>query len=122
MNFLKNHPFAVETYFESSIVLTYAIAKEELQHLIPECLELDTFDDKWAVVALAMVKTKNLRPKGFPKLFGNDFSLIGYRVFVRYTDKRGKRLRGLYILKSETNKSKISLATSSHITIIQQQI
>lgn len=108
MNFLKNHPFAVETYFESSIVLTYAIAKEEVQSLIPNCLELDTFDEKWAFIALAMVNTKALRPKGFPKVLGNDFFLIGYRVFVRYTNKRGKRLRGLYILKSETNKRKMS--------------
>lgn len=105
---LKNHPFAVETYFEHSIVLTYAIAKEELQGLIPECLTLDTFDDKWAFIALAMVNTKGLRPKGFPEFVGNDFFLIGYRVFVRYTDTRGKRLRGLYILKSETNKGKMS--------------
>ena len=108
MEFLKNHPFAVETYFEKSIVLSYAIAKEELQDLIPECLELDVFDDKWAFVALAMVTTKNLRPKGFPEFLGNNFFLIGYRVFVRYKDARGKRLRGLYILKSETNKSKMS--------------
>ena len=108
MNFLKKHPFAVETFFESSIVLSYAIAKEELESLIPECLELDTFQDKWGFIALAMVRTKKLRPKGFPKFMGNDFFLIGYRVFVRYTDKRGKRLRGLYILKSETNKKKMS--------------
>lgn len=108
MNFLKNHPFAVETYFENSIVLSYAIAIEELEDLIPECLELDTFDDKWAFVAVAMVNTKGLRPKGFPKILGNDFFLIGFRVFVRYTDKRGKRLRGLYILKSETNKKKMA--------------
>ena len=108
MELLKNHPFAVETYFENSIVLTYAIAKEELKGLIPECLTLDTFDDKWAFIALAMVNTKGLRPKGFPKFMGNDFFLIGYRVFVRYTDKRGKKLRGLYILKSETNKRKMS--------------
>lgn len=108
MNFLKKHPFAVETYFENSIVLTYAIAKEELKDLIPECLELDTFDNKWAFLALAIVNTKSLRPKGFPKLLGNDFFLIGYRVFVRYTDKRTKRLRGLYILKSETNKNKMT--------------
>ena len=108
MNFLKNHPFAVKTNFESSIVLSYAIAKEELYDLIPECLELDTHNDKWGFIALAIVKTKDLRPKGFPKFFGNDFFLIGYRIFVRYTDKRGKRLRGLYILKSETNKKKMS--------------
>lgn len=108
MSFLKNHPFGVETYFENSIVLSYAIAKEELEGLIPECLELDNFDEKWAFVAVAMVNTKSLRPKGFPKFLGNDFFLIGYRVFVRYTDKRGKRLRGLYILKSETNKKKMA--------------
>ncbi|MDP1803131.1 MAG: DUF2071 domain-containing protein [Bacteroidota bacterium] len=105
---LKNHPFAVETFFESSLVLTYAVPKEELKQFIPECLELDTFNDTWAFVAVAMVQTKDLRPKGFPKFMGNDFFLTGYRIFVRYTDMRGKRLRGLYIIKSETNKNKMS--------------
>ncbi|RZJ40776.1 MAG: hypothetical protein EOO19_15190 [Chryseobacterium sp.] len=107
LKFLKNHPFAVEAFFESSLVFTFAVPKEELQHLLPECLELDTFQDKWAFVAVAMVQTKDLRPKGFPKLMGNDFFLIGYRVFVKHTNNAGKRLRGLYILKSETNKKKM---------------
>ena len=106
---LKNHPFAVETKFNSSVVLTYAINKEELQELIPECLSLDTFEDKYAFIAIALVDTKNLRPKGFPTLLGNDFFLIGCRIFVRYTTNDGKRLRGLYILKSETNKNKMSV-------------
>lgn len=106
---LKNHPFAVEAFFESSLVLTFAIPKEQLQDLIPECLQLDTFNDKWAFVAAAMVQTKELRPKGLPKFMGNDFFLIGYRVFVRYTTKAGKRLRGLYILKSETDNKKMEI-------------
>ncbi len=108
LSFLKNHPFAVEAFFESSLVLTFAVPKEELQHLIPECLTLDTFQDKWAFVAIAMVQTKDLKPKGFPNFMGNDFFLIGYRVFVRYTNNAGKNLRGLYILKSETDKSKMT--------------
>jgi len=107
MNFLKNHPFAVDAFFESSLVLTFAVPKEQLQNLIPECLELDTFQDKWAFVAIAMVQTKGLRPKGFPKFMGNDFFLIGYRIFVRYTNNAGKRLRGLYIIKSQTDKKKM---------------
>lgn len=106
-SFLKNHPFAVEAFFESSLVLTFAIPKEQIQHLIPECLTLDTFDDKWAFIAVAMVQTKALRPKGFPEWMGNDFFLIGYRVFVRFTNKAGRNLRGLYILKSETDKKKM---------------
>lgn len=107
MKFLKNHPFAVEAFFDSSIVLTFAVPKEQVLGLIPECLELDTFQDKWAFFAVAMVQTRNLRPKGFPKCMGNDFFLIGYRIFVRYTNTAGKRLRGLYILKSETDKKKM---------------
>ena len=106
-SFLKNHPFAVEAFFESSLVLTFAVPKEQLETLIPECLQLDTFKDKWAFIAIAMVQTKDLRPKGFPKFMGNDFFLIGYRVFVRYTNNAGKNLRGLYILKSETDKKKM---------------
>lgn len=106
-SFLKNHPFAVEAFFESSVVLTFAIPKEELQQLIGACLELDTLNDKWAFIAVAMVQTKALRPKGFPKILGNNFFLIGYRIFVRYTNSAGKRLRGLYILKSVTDKKKM---------------
>ena len=105
--FLKNHAFAVEAFFESSTVLTFAFPKEKLLPLIPECLSLDTFHDKWAFVAVAMVQTKALRPKGFPKFMGNDFFLIGYRIFVRHTTNAGRNLRGLYILKSETDKKRM---------------
>jgi len=99
----------VEAFFESSVVLTFAVPKEKFQELIPDCFDLDTFKDRWAFVAVAMVQTKQLRPKGFPKILGNDFFLIGYRVFVRYINPSGKRLRGLYILKSETNKRNMQL-------------
>ena len=105
--FLKNHPFAVEAYFESSLVFTFAIPKAQLEERIPPCLQLDLFEDQWAFIAIAMVQTKGLRPKGMPKIFGNDFFLIGYRIFVRYNNNAGKRLRGLYILKSETDKKKM---------------
>ncbi len=106
---LKNHPFAVKAFFESSIVLTFAVAKEQLTQLIPPCLELDTFDNKYGFIAVAMVQTRKLRPEGFPGFMGNNFFLIGYRIFVRYTDNAGRNLRGLYILKSETDKRKMEI-------------
>lgn len=107
LSLLKNHPFAIQAFFENSLVLTYALPAEVLQPLIPAPLEMELFQDKWAFVALAVVKTQGLRPKGFPAFMGNDFILAGYRVFVRYTTSQGKRLRGLFILKSETNKKKM---------------
>lgn len=84
-------------------MLTFSALKEDVQSLIPDCLSLDVFADKWAFIAVAMVQTTSLRPKGFPKVLGKDFFLIGYRVFVRYSNQAGRRLRGLYILKSETD-------------------
>ena len=36
LSFLKNHPFAVEAFFETSLVLTFAVPKEELEHLVPD--------------------------------------------------------------------------------------
>jgi hypothetical protein len=108
LSFFKDHPFAVESYFDTSLVLTYAVPKGELLKFIPECLSLDTFG-AWAFVAVAMVKTRHLRPMGFPRFLGNDFVLTGYRIFVEYHTSYGKRLRGLYIIRSETDKAKMAL-------------
>lgn len=107
MNFLKTHPFAVEAYFDKSIVLTFAVPREQLEGFVPDCLELDTFQNKWAFIAVAMVQTKELRLRGFPKFVGNSFFLIGYRIFVKYYDSIQKRLRGLYIIKTETDKKRM---------------
>lgn len=109
LSFLKDHPFAVASHFDTSLVLTYAVPKEQLQRFIPECLSLDTFEDKWAFIAVAMVKTRSLRPKGFPEYLGNDFILTGYRIFVKYHTSYGKRLRGLFIIRSETDKTKMAI-------------
>ena len=108
LSFLKDHPFAVSAHFDESLVLTFAAPKERLQPLLPECLTLDTFQDRYAFLAVALVQTRRLRPKGFPEFLGNDFFLAGYRLFVRYTTSAGKRLRGLYILRSETDKARMA--------------
>lgn len=108
--FLKDHPFAVEAFFESSVVLAFAAPKEQLLPLIPKCLSSDLLNNEWGFVAAAFVQTKDLRPKGFPKFMGRDFMLAGFRVFVRYTTSKGKNLRGLYILKSETNRKFMEVA------------
>jgi hypothetical protein len=108
LSILKNHPFAVQAFFKRSLVLTFAAPRAELASLIPECLELDIFKDQWAFLAVALVQTSDLRPKGFPKALGTGFFLIGYRLFVTYKTQSGKRLRGLYILRSETDKKRMT--------------
>lgn len=122
LSFLKDHPFAVASHFDTSLVLTYAVPREQLQGLIPECFSIDTFEEKWAFIAVAMVKTRNLRPKGFPEFLGNDFVLTGYRIFVQYNTSYGKRLRGLYIIRSETDKTKMAVLGNVFPTTIIKQL
>jgi uncharacterized protein YqjF (DUF2071 family) len=107
MEWLRDHPFAVEAFFETSLVFTFAVPKEEISHLLPPCLTPDTFNGQWAFIAIALVATKDLRPKGFPKFMGNNFFLVGCRIFVKYTSANGRQLRGLFILHSATDKKRM---------------
>ncbi len=99
---LKRHPFAVEAHFRWSLVLAYALPEEQLRSLVPPGLELDTYEG-FGVVAIALVQTEGLRPKGFPKILGRDFFLSGYRVFVRLVRPGKQTLRGLRIVRSDTD-------------------
>lgn len=106
MHLLKRHPFAVRAYFEYSAVLTYALPAETLRPLLAPGLTLDERDGR-GFVAIAMVKTRSLRPSVFPEFLGQDFFLIGYRIFARFETPGGRRLRGLRILKSQTDKRRM---------------
>ncbi|MFT6863830.1 MAG: hypothetical protein ACJAVK_002392 [Akkermansiaceae bacterium] len=106
---LGRHPFAVKAYFKESLVLSYALPVETLRPLVPACLEIDCYQERSGFLALALVRTQNLRPHFFPAFMGNDFTLLGYRIFVRYRGNDGRRRRGLYILRSETDRTRMVL-------------
>lgn len=103
MEFLKRHPFAVEAKFEKVIALSFAFPEERVARLLPEGLSVDSYNG-WGFVTVALVWTKDLRPAVFPKFLGRDFFLAGYRVFARLDDGK-RRLRGLKIIRSETDKT-----------------
>jgi hypothetical protein len=105
----RANPFAVDAWFDYSCTLAFAVPKEEIAARLPSCLEPDVFDGRWGFVAVAVVRTRHLRPSGFPRWLGSDFVLAGYRYFVRYRSASGRNLRGLYILRSETDKKRMEL-------------
>jgi hypothetical protein len=100
---LKRHPLPVRAHFRHSLVLTYALPRAVLEPLLPPGLQLDLFED-FGFVAIALVQTEGLRPAFFPAALGQDFFLSGYRIFTRYTTSEGRHLRGLRILRSDTNR------------------
>ena len=99
---LRRHPFPVEAFFDWSLVLAFAVPADRLRPLLPEGLDVDE-EDGHGFLAIALVKTRDLRPAGLPRFLGRDFFLSGYRVFARYRSLSGRRLRGLRILRSDTD-------------------
>jgi len=106
---LKRHLFAVRAWFRHSLVLTYAFPAEILRPLLPPGLELDTYEGL-GFVAIALVQTEKLRPETMPAWLGKNFILTGYRIFTRYRDNENRVLRGLRILRSDTNRRLMVLA------------
>jgi hypothetical protein len=101
-NFRK-HPFPVVAWFDRVVALSFAFPEMLLRQIVPDGLEIDAYEGL-GFVTVALVWTKQLRPAGFPVFLGRDFFLAGYRVFTRLSDSSGRRLRGLRILRSETDR------------------
>jgi len=105
---LRRHPFGVEAFFRWSLVLTYALPADRLAELIGPGLEIDAYD-QWGFLAIALVQTEALRPRGLPAWLGNDFFLSGYRIFTRFHRRSGPTLRGLRILRSDTDRRRMAV-------------
>jgi hypothetical protein len=106
---LRANPFPVDAWFDRSCALTFALPADEVARRLPRGLAPDTFEDRHAFLAVAVVQTRGLRPAGFPRFLGHDFVLVGYRFFVRCTLASGRTLRGLYLLRSETDRARMTL-------------
>lgn len=86
--------------------MSFAFPEAVLRPFVPDGLEMDTHEGQ-GFLTVAMVWTKKLRPAGFPEFLGQDFLLAGYRVFTRLREESGRRLRGLKIIRSETDKKRM---------------
>lgn len=107
-HFLKRHPIPIVAHFRHSLVLTYALPRKCLEPLLSPGLLLDTHGD-FGFLAIAMVQTEFLRPNFCPRLLGQNFFLTGYRIFARYRTLAGRALRGLRILRSDTDRKSMAL-------------
>lgn len=102
LHWLKRHPIPIRAFFRHSLVLTYALPQALLEPLLPPGVALDTYGE-YGFVAIALVQTEQLRPVSVPRVLGRDFFLSGYRIFARFEPPNGRRLRGLRILRSDTD-------------------
>lgn len=100
---LQRHRVPIKAHLESSLVLAYALPEDALKPSLTPGLELDTYRG-FGFLAVAMVQTRGLRPSFLPGAIGLKFFLAGYRIFTRYRTLGGRKLRGLRILRSDTDR------------------
>jgi hypothetical protein len=102
MYLLQRHRMPIKARFESSLVLAYALPENVLQPFLPPGLVVDTYKG-FGFLAIALVHTRELRPAFVPRGLGISFFLSGYRIFTRYKTRGGETLRGLKVLRTDTN-------------------
>ena len=108
VHLLQRHAFAIKAQLAASLVLAYALPAEVLRPLLAPGLALDTYGDL-GFLAIALVETRSLRPAFLPERLGMNFFLAGYRIFTRYQTPAGRTLRGLRILRSDTDRRSMKL-------------
>jgi hypothetical protein len=106
---LKRHLLPVRAHFDFVLSVTYAAPVAVLSKFIPSGLRLDDWNGL-GFLAAAFVQTRGLRPVLFPSFLGTSYFFVGYRAFCRYTTVDGRELRGLKILRSDTDKTIMATA------------
>lgn len=113
MTALTRHPLPMRTRFDQSLVLTYAVEPARLAPLLGDRLTLDTYTapdgTEHAFVAVALVALRHLRPSGVPAPLGFRSVMTGYRILARMRTPGGKTMRGLKILRSDTDRTLLAL-------------
>jgi Uncharacterized conserved protein (COG2071) len=103
LHLLKRHGLPIKAHLAASLVLAYAVPEHVLRPFLPPGLALDMYGG-FGFLAIAMVEARDLRPAFLPASFGLNFFLAGYRIFTRYQTPAGRTLRGLRILRSDTDR------------------
>ncbi len=104
LHLLKRHPIATRAHFDFTLALTFALPASVLTPSLYPGLALDAWND-FGFVCIAMVQTRRMRPAFLPEWLSGSFMLTGYRIFVRYKTREGKMLRGLQVLRSDTDRA-----------------
>src|SRR4051812_34342194 len=102
LHWLKRHPLVVRAHFDFVLSITYALSPETLSKFLPAGLRLDEWHGL-GFLAAAFVQATALRPALLPRFAGRNYFFSGYRVFCRYAAKDGRDLRGLKIIRSDTD-------------------
>src|SRR5262245_57775173 len=104
-------PFEANTVWAEAVCANVALDPAALRPLVPAVFDLDLYGGK-AWVTLTASRLKDFGVSRLPRALRMNFYQATYRAHVSYTDFRGRRLRGCYFVRSETNSRVMSLTAN----------
>jgi hypothetical protein len=104
-------PFDANTVWAEAVAVNYRLDPAALRPLVPAVFDLDLYAGK-AFVSLTASRLKDFGVGRLPAALRMNFYQATYRAHVTYTDFRGRRLRGCYFVRSETNSRLMSLTAN----------
>lgn len=104
-------PFETNTVWEEAVAVNFRVRPDALRRVVPEPFELDLYDG-WGFVSLTASRLKDFGLGVLPAILRANFYQATYRAHVAFTDFRGRRTRGYYFVRSETNSRLLSLAAN----------
>lgn len=107
MNLLKRLPIQYKGELHDVRLVNFSVAKEEVLKMVPANIKVRDFNGR-AMISMVDVKLKNMRAAAFPFMtFG--YRHIAFRLLVDDSEYNGGMHKGIFFLKSFTNKPLISL-------------
>jgi uncharacterized protein YqjF (DUF2071 family) len=104
-------PFDANTVWAEAVAVNYRLDPAALRPLVPPVFDLDLYAGK-AFVSLTASRLKDFGVGWVPAALRMNFYQATYRAHVTYTDFRGRRMRGCYFVRSETNSRLMSLTAN----------
>jgi hypothetical protein len=104
-------PFDANTIWAEAIAVNHRVEPAALRPLVPSVFDLDLYEGH-AFVSLTASRLKDFGFGGVPAAVRMNFYQATYRAHVAYTDFRGRRMRGCYFVRSETNSRLMSVTAN----------
>jgi hypothetical protein len=104
-------PFEANTIWAEAVCVNIRVRPENLRQLVPLPFDLDLYKE-WGFVSLTASRLKGFGVGMLPKALRMNFYQATYRAHVTFTDFRGRRVRGCYFVRSETNSHLMSLTAN----------
>ncbi|OKL40013.1 DUF2071 domain-containing protein [Pontibacter flavimaris] len=106
MDMLKKLPLRYVGELHEVRLINFSVEKKEVLPFLPEGLQVRDYHGR-ALISMVNVKLRNMRPSFLPKALHFDYQHIGFRLLVNDTRYNEGEAKGIYFLRSFTDRELI---------------